>query len=265
MPSPSVTLWIMKPTIRNVRARAARTRRSCRSPGPRRSCAARFPVRRAARARGPSPPTSRRAARYERHRQVAERDAEDDQAGTAECARKGRLQLERLEQRLDAQKRQQPAGERHERGQPALVGPAQRRQPQEAERDRDDADEEADQPVAEEPTRRRPGGLDGRRDLLDRLDPGRTRRRPRSGRPRPSRRARRWSSSAGGRGSPGPSRVYGTIASSTVTDATVRSSRAIGSSPTRISPGRNSTRRTSNSSAGAGFRPISSTTTSRWP
>ena len=38
-----------------------------------------------------------------------------------------RLELERLEQRLDAEEREQPGGERHERGEPARVGPPQRR------------------------------------------------------------------------------------------------------------------------------------------
>ena len=53
----------------------------------------------------------------------------------------------------------------------------------------------------------------------------------------------------------GPSSVYGTIASSTVTDAIVRSSVCGFVTRIRISPGWNSTRRTSNSSAGGGFSP----------
>ena len=55
----------------------------------------------------------------------------------------------------------------------------------------------------------------------------------------------------------GPSRVNGTIASSTVTDAIVMSSGWGLRTSTRISPGWNSTRRTSSSSAGGGLAPIS--------
>ena len=58
---------------------------------------------------------------------------------------------------------------------------------------------------------------------------------------------------------PGPSSSYGTIASSTVTDAIVRSSCCGLVTRTRISPGLNSTRRTSNSSGCGGFVPISPT------
>ena len=53
----------------------------------------------------------------------------------------------------------------------------------------------------------------------------------------------------------GPSSVYGTMASSTVTEAMVRSSRCGLRTRIRISPARNSTRRTSNSSAGGGVPP----------
>ena len=53
-----------------------------------------------------------------------------------------------------------------------------------------------------------------------------------------------------------PSTVNGTMASSTVTDAIVRSSCCGFVTRTRISPGWNSTRRTSNSSACGGFEPI---------
>src|SRR5207247_9799967 len=52
----------------------------------------------------------------------------------------------------------------------------------------------------------------------------------------------------------GPSRVNGTIASSTVTDATVRSSRWGLVTLIRISPGLNSTRRTWTWAAGGGLR-----------
>ena len=57
----------------------------------------------------------------------------------------------------------------------------------------------------------------------------------------------------------GPSSVYGTIASSTLTFAIVRSSRCGFRTTMRISPGENSTRRMSNSSAGGGFVPTRST------
>ena len=60
----------------------------------------------------------------------------------------------------------------------------------------------------------------------------------------------------------GPSSVNGTIASSTVTDAIVRSSRCGFRTWMRISPSRNSTRRMSNSSAGGGEPPSRSTTRS---
>src|SRR5688572_30830687 len=55
-----------------------------------------------------------------------------------------------------------------------------------------------------------------------------------------------------------PSTVNGTIASSTLTLAIVRSSGCGFRTVIRISPGENSTRRMSNSSAGGGFVPTSS-------
>jgi hypothetical protein len=57
-----------------------------------------------------------------------------------------------------------------------------------------------------------------------------------------------------------PSTVNGTIASSTVTDAIVRSSACGFVTRISISPGWNSTRRTSNSSAGGAEAPSRSTT-----
>ena len=56
----------------------------------------------------------------------------------------------------------------------------------------------------------------------------------------------------------GPSTVNGTIASSTLTFAIVRSSGCGLRTVMRISPGENSTRRMSNSSAGGGFVPTRS-------
>jgi hypothetical protein len=56
-----------------------------------------------------------------------------------------------------------------------------------------------------------------------------------------------------------PSTLYGTIASSTVTEAIVRSSRCGFVTLMLIWPGCNSTRRMSNSSAGGGLRPRRST------
>src|SRR5512134_286345 len=60
----------------------------------------------------------------------------------------------------------------------------------------------------------------------------------------------------------GPSTVYGTIASSTVTVAIDRSSRCGLVTRIRISPGENSTRLTSNASGGGGFSPTRSSSDS---
>ena len=122
-----------------------------------------------------APPARGEPRREERHRQVAERDAEQDETGAAERAGDGRLELERLEERLDAEEREQPCGQRHEPGQPALVDPPQRGQPEQAERDGQDADEEADDRVAEDAVAGEPRRLDRGRDRLDRLDPRRAR------------------------------------------------------------------------------------------
>ena len=116
---------------------------------------------------------AREPRREERHRQVAERDAEQDEAGAAERARNRRLELEGLEERLDAEEREQAGGQGHEPGQPALVDPPQRRQPEQAERDRQHADEEADDRVAEGAAGGEARRLDRGGDLLDGLDPGR--------------------------------------------------------------------------------------------
>ena len=137
------------------------------------------------------------------------------------------------------------------------VGAAQRRQPEQPERDRDDADEEADHRVAEEALAPTAVGVSTAAGIsFDRLDPGRARDADRDrvvldpvvrhddrARAQPAERRA------------APSSVYGTIASSTVTEAIVRSSRCGFVTRIRISPGLNSTRRMSNSSAGGGFLP----------
>ena len=56
--------------------------------------------------------------REERHAEVAERDPEQDEPGAARAGRQRRLQLERLEQRLDAEEGEQPGGECHEGSEP---------------------------------------------------------------------------------------------------------------------------------------------------
>ena len=102
-----------------------------------------------------SAPPAAQARREKGHAEVADRDAEQDEAGAAETTRQQRLPVERLDERLDAEEGEQAGGQRHERGEPLGARAPQRRQPEQAERDRDDADEEADDPVAEEALRRR--------------------------------------------------------------------------------------------------------------
>ncbi len=114
----------------------------------------------------------REPARDERHREEARRHPEQYEAWPAERSRQRSLQLERLEQRLDAEKREQTRGQGHERRQPVLFDPAQRRQPEQAEADRQHADEEADDRVTEKAAAADPRRLDRGRDLFDRLDPG---------------------------------------------------------------------------------------------
>ena len=112
----------------------------------------------------------------ERHRQEAQRDAEQHEPGAAERAGQRRLERERLGERLDAEEREQPCGQRHEGGEPLRIGAAQRRQPEQAERDRKHADEEADDRVAERsPSATRLGVSTAAGIFFDRLDPGRAR------------------------------------------------------------------------------------------
>ena len=167
-----------------------------------------------------------------------------------------RLQLERLGERLDAEEREQPGRERHEGGEPGGARLPERRQPEQPERDGQDADEHADERVAEEALAPTGAGVsiaagisftvsmpvelvtptvigssstqsNGTTIVLERRRPSVV----------------------------GPSTVYGTIASSTLTFAIVRSSGCGFRTMIRISPGENSTRRMSNSSAGGGFVP----------
>jgi len=83
--------------------------------------------------------------------------------------------LQRLGQRLDAEKGQKAGGQRHERDEPLRPRATKRREPQQAERDRNDADEEADRRVARAARDGRGRRLDRRRNGLRRLDPGRAR------------------------------------------------------------------------------------------
>ena len=111
----------------------------------------------------------------ERHPEGARGNPEKDETRPAERRGERGLQVERLGERFDAEERQKAARERHERGEPARVGAAERRQPEQAECDGQDADQKPDEPVAEEAARARLRREHGRRDLLDRLDPRRAR------------------------------------------------------------------------------------------
>jgi hypothetical protein len=76
-----------------------------------------------------SPRRGREALRDERQPEVARGDAEQDQAWALEATRKTGLQVERLRQRVDRQKAQQPRRQRHEARDPARAAAAQGRQP----------------------------------------------------------------------------------------------------------------------------------------
>ena len=143
MPSPSVMLWTMKPTIRNVPSASSPSANDepIASPSPRlwrpmptaTSVASATPAGRRRRPRRRAAP-SQRASHVSA--EVAGRHPEEHQPGPAERPRQHGLQLERLGQRVDGQERQQPGRQGHEGGEPARVGAAQRGQPEQPERHR---------------------------------------------------------------------------------------------------------------------------------
>ena len=139
MPRPSVTLWIMKPTIRNVPSVSSPTPNDVpmARPSPR-LCRPMPTATSVASARPETAPFRRdvRAARRTSSSGSSSATPSSTRPGPPSVAGQRRLQLERLEQRLDAEERQQAGRQRHERGQPLRVGAPQRRQPEQAERDR---------------------------------------------------------------------------------------------------------------------------------
>ena len=108
MPSPSVTLWIMKPTIRNAPSCNSPSAKEApiASPSPR-LCRPMPTAINSASVRPVAVPPLRQTPGERRHPEEAQRDAEQDESRTAERRRERRLQIERLGQRLDAEERQQ--------------------------------------------------------------------------------------------------------------------------------------------------------------
>ena len=175
IPSPSVTLWIMKPTIRNEPSVSCPKANEVPIASPSPKLCSPIPIATSvASATPPRTPFAFDEKRPEMNVIVRKLVATPSSTSPGPPKRSGErsLQLEGLEQRLDAEEREQSGSEGHERRQPVLLDPTQRREPEQAEAHRQHADEEADDPVAEEAATADSGRLDCGRNLLDRLDPG---------------------------------------------------------------------------------------------
>ena len=144
MPSPSVMLWTMKPMIRNVPSASSPSAidEPIARPSPR--LWSPIPIATSVASATPSSgalrrvPSRREPLRDEGEAEVAGGDPEQDQARPLEAARKARLEVERLGERVEREEAEQPGGQRHEGGHPARVGAAERGQPRQPERDRND-------------------------------------------------------------------------------------------------------------------------------
>ena len=111
-------------------------------------------------------------ARERGHPEEAQRDTEEHEPRAPECGRKSCLQVEGLCKRLDAEEREQPGRESHERREPHRSRLTQSGEPEQPERDWEDSDQEPDQRVPEESFDGGLRRLDRRGDLLHGLDPG---------------------------------------------------------------------------------------------
>ena len=265
MPSPSVMLCTMNPTIRNVPSASSPSAidEPIARPSPR-LCSP-IPIARRA-SRGPRPRAARSARAGRRPRSAARRTSGRGswprrRAGSGRGPWKPlgrcRLEVERLAERVEREEAEQPGGERHEGGDPARVGASERGQPARA---------------RAPPGRSRPGGRSARSRGIrvamrraSRPRPARRRssrsrssssRRPCTGRPRPTGYGttivlERSRPSVGGPSTPeGHDRVVdGHAARSSALCRCGFVTRIL------ISPGLNSTRRMSNSSRGRGRPP----------
>ena len=152
IPRPSVTLWTMNPITRNPPSWSSPVANDVpiASPSPRLWTP--IPIATSSASASPVTPAFPRERRADRNVIPSALAASPSRTspGPPNAAGQRGLEVERLEQRLDAEERQETGRERHERCQPLGSRAAQRGQPEEAERDGDDPDEHADQPVAEE-------------------------------------------------------------------------------------------------------------------
>ena len=99
-------LWTMKPTIRNEPSVSCPNANDVPIASPSPKLCSPIPIATSSRERDAADRASglaREAAGDERHRQEAAGDAEQHEPGAAERSRHERLELERLEQRLDAE------------------------------------------------------------------------------------------------------------------------------------------------------------------
>ena len=172
IPRPSVTLCTMKPITRNAPSWSSPVANDVpiASPSPRLWTP--IPIATSRASASPLRPTRPRESLAERNVMPSALAARPSRTspGPPNAGGSAAWSVERLEQRLDAEERQQAGGEGHERGDPGRARPAERRQPEQAERHGDDADEQADQPVAENAARSRLRRLHRGRDLVRRLD-----------------------------------------------------------------------------------------------